>query len=72
LQGVSVQIKGTNEGVITDATGKFSLSVPENATLSVSFVGYESQEVEVGSKDNITIELKVNAAGLNEVVPLTL
>ena len=68
LQGVSVQIKGTNEGVITDATGKFSLSVPENATLSVSFVGYESQEVEVGSKDNITIELKVNAAGLNEVV----
>jgi TonB-linked SusC/RagA family outer membrane protein len=68
LQGVSVQLKGTNEGVLTDASGKFSLSVPSNATLTVSFVGYQTQEVQVGSKNNVTVQLKVNAAGLNEVV----
>src|SRR6185312_17228029 len=68
LQAVSVQIKGTNTGTLTDASGKFSLSVPRNATLNVSFVGYQTQEVQVGSKNSITIPLKVNAAGLNEVV----
>ncbi|HEY5390574.1 MAG TPA: TonB-dependent receptor [Hanamia sp.] len=68
LQGVSVQIMGTKEGVITNAEGKFSLSVPENASLTVSFVGYEPQEIVVGNKNNINIQLKVIAAGLNEVV----
>lgn len=68
LQGVSVQIKGTNEGTLTDASGKFSLAIWQNATLTVSFVGYQTQEVQVGNKNNIAIQLKVNAAGLNEVV----
>jgi TonB-dependent SusC/RagA subfamily outer membrane receptor len=68
LQGVSVQVKGTNKGVITTATGRFSLSVPENATLTVSSVGYETKEVKVGSSTTITIELKVAASDLNEVV----
>src|SRR6185312_3087048 len=68
LQAVSVQMKGRNEGTLTDASGKFSLSVPRNATLTVSFVGYQTQEVDVAGKNNITVQLKVNAAGLNEVV----
>jgi TonB-linked SusC/RagA family outer membrane protein len=68
LTGVSVQIKGTNEGTLTDGSGKFSLAVPQNATLSVSFVGYVTQDIQVGSKKEITLQLKVNAAGLNEVV----
>ncbi|MGN6539170.1 MAG: SusC/RagA family TonB-linked outer membrane protein [Ginsengibacter sp.] len=68
LQAVSVQMKGSNEGTLTDGSGKFSLSVPPNATLTVSFVGYQTQEVEVAGKNNITVQLKVNAAGLNEVV----
>lgn len=68
LQGVSVQIKGTNQGVITTQSGKFSLTVPDDATLTVSFIGFETQEFSVGSKNNITIQLKVAASGLNEVV----
>jgi TonB-linked SusC/RagA family outer membrane protein len=68
LQGVSVQMKGSNVGTLTDGSGKFSLSVPRNATLTVSFVGYQTHEVEVDGKNNITVQLKVNAAGLNEVV----
>lgn len=68
LPNVSVQIQGTSLGVITDASGKFSITVPENAVLSVSFVGYETQEVPVGSESNVTIQLKVAASGLNEVV----
>src|SRR5690606_12625092 len=49
LPNVSVQIKGTSLGVITDASGKFSLMVPDNAVLSVSFVGYETQEIAVNN-----------------------
>jgi TonB-linked SusC/RagA family outer membrane protein len=68
LTGVSVQIKGKNEGTLTDGSGKFSLAVPQNATLSVSFIGYVTQDIQVGSKKEIALQLKVNAAGLNEVV----
>jgi TonB-linked SusC/RagA family outer membrane protein len=68
LQGVSVQVKGTNKGVITNSTGEFSLSVPEGATLVISFIGYETQEVAVGDQSNLNIQLKVAASGLNEVV----
>jgi hypothetical protein len=68
LQGASVQVKGTNKGVITTATGKFILNVPENATLTVSSVGYETKEVKIGTSTTITIELKVAASDLNEVV----
>ncbi len=68
LSGVSIQVKGTNQGVITSATGKFSLTVPEDAILSVSFVGYQTQEVVVGNKKNMVIKLQVTASGLNEVV----
>ena len=68
LQGVSVQVKGTNKGVITNASGKFSLTVPENAVLTVSSVGYQNKEVEVGTNTNLAIELNVAASDLNEVV----
>ena len=68
LAGVSVQIKGTNQGVTTNASGSFSLNVPDNAVLSISFVGYQTREVGVANKNNISIQLKAAASGLNEVV----
>lgn len=68
LPNVSVEIKGTNLGVITNASGEFSLTVPDNAVLSVSFVGYETQEISVGNQSSITVQLKLAASGLNEVV----
>jgi TonB-linked SusC/RagA family outer membrane protein len=63
LPGATVQQKGTTNGVITDIDGNFSISVPSDATLIISFVGYRSTEVSVRGKStlgNITLvsELK--------------
>jgi hypothetical protein len=56
LPGVSVVVKGTTLGVITDANGKYSISnVPENATLHFSFVGMKTQEAMVGTKNSLNI-----------------
>lgn len=68
LVGVTVKVKGTSQGTVTDAQGNFSLTVPDNATLEVSYIGYETQEVTVGNQTNITVQMKVTASGLNEVV----
>jgi len=58
LPGVSVVLKGTSTGTITDANGNYSISnIPENATLLFSFVGMKLQEVAVGSKSTIDVVL---------------
>lgn len=68
LFGVSVQVKGTSQGAITDTAGGFSLEAMEQAVLTVSFIGYQMQEVPVGGKRRIDVRLKSAAAGLTEVV----
>jgi hypothetical protein len=50
LIGVTVQVKGTNTGTVTDAQGRFSLEVPDNAVLTISSVGYQSQDISVGGR----------------------
>jgi TonB-dependent starch-binding outer membrane protein SusC len=71
LPGVSVVVKGTTAGVITDMDGKYSLSkVPENATLQFSFVGMKTQEIIVGSKTKIDVILADEAIGIEEVVAI--
>lgn len=47
--GVSVLVQGTTTGAVTDLDGKFTLEVPANATLVVSYIGYKTQNVKVGS-----------------------
>lgn len=67
LIGVSVQEKGTTHGTLTDAEGKFELQVAPAATLIISYIGYQRQEVPAaGSPFNI--RLATDATGLNEVV----
>jgi len=69
LPGVSVVVKGTTTGVITDMDGKYTLvKVPENATLQFSFVGMKSQEVKVAEKTTLNITLEELTVGLEEVV----
>jgi TonB-dependent SusC/RagA subfamily outer membrane receptor len=68
LPGVSVVVKGTTTGTITDTDGKFSLSVPNNATLVLSFVGMNSKEVLVGTQRNFNISLTDKIIGMDEVV----
>ena len=53
LPGVSILVKGTTNGTSTDNDGNFSLSVPSDATLVVSFIGYKSQEVMVNNRTRI-------------------
>ncbi|MBD2715226.1 TonB-dependent receptor [Microvirga sp. STR05] len=70
LPGVTVVVKGTTNGASTDGDGRFSLSLPEgsNATLSVSYIGYVSQDVAVGSKTDLNITLNEDSKVLDDVV----
>lgn len=69
LPGVSVVVKGTTTGTITDIDGNYSLNnVPANATLLFSFVGMRSQEIQVGSKSSINVTLEDETIGIEEVV----
>jgi len=66
--GASIQEKGTTNATATDVSGRFSLSVPENAVLQVSFVGYISREIPVGNRTTLEITLEEDSRLLDEVV----
>ena len=68
LPGVSVLIKGTTTGTVTDYEGKFSINASPDATLVVSFVGFETQEVAIGGRTTVNIELQEDIVTLNDVV----
>jgi len=71
LPGVTVIIKGTNIGTITDTNGSYSLSnVPSEATLVFSFVGMRTQEVLVGSRTTVDVVMVEEAIGIEEVVAI--
>ena len=66
LIGATIMEKGTNNGTVTDFEGNFSLNVKPGATLVISYVGYESQEIKAG--DNLRVNLKEDGHVVNEVV----
>jgi TonB-linked SusC/RagA family outer membrane protein len=68
LPGVNVVIKGTTNGTTTDLDGNFSISVDQGATLVFSSVGFDEQEVAVGSRTVIDITLGSDVTELSEVV----
>ncbi|TPG71896.1 SusC/RagA family TonB-linked outer membrane protein [Hymenobacter nivis] len=70
LPGVTVLVKGTNNGAATNAEGRFELRVasPAQAVLVLSFVGFEPQEVPVAGRASFSISLKPSLTGLDEVV----
>ncbi|CAL1521390.1 TonB-dependent receptor [Chitinophaga sp. MM2321] len=68
IPGVTIQIKGTGKGATTQPDGQFSLEASSNDVFIVSFIGYESQEVPVGTGTNLHIKLKVDSKNLDEVV----
>ncbi|SBV98018.1 conserved exported hypothetical protein [uncultured Dysgonomonas sp.] len=70
LIGASVVEKGTTNGTLTDVDGKFTLSVKENATLEVSYIGFTSKTFAVGQQTVFNVELKEEANVLNEVVAI--
>ena len=66
--GANVVEKGTTNGTITDFDGKFTLNVPDNAILLISYIGYSDQEVAVAGKTSFNITLKEDSELLDEVV----
>ncbi len=68
LLGATVSVKNTANGVVTDEKGKFTLSVASNATLSVSYVGYTTQDIPVNGKKNFDVVLKENENVLDDVI----
>lgn len=69
LPGVSVVIKGTTSGTITNVDGKFTILVPSDArTIAFSFIGMKSQEILIGSKSVFSVEMQEETFGLDEIV----
>jgi TonB-dependent starch-binding outer membrane protein SusC len=69
LPGVSVVVKGTTNGTITDSNGEYSLSnIPEKGTLQFSFVGMRMQEISVEGKATVNVTLEDETIGIEEVV----
>lgn len=69
LPGVNVVLKGTTNGAVTDADGNYKISVPgSGGTLSFSFIGFKSIEVEVGGRATVDVQLESDIQQLSEVV----
>jgi len=69
IPGVSISVKGTTTGTISDVNGIYSITVPQTAkTLVFSFVGMITQEIEINSASKIDVVLKSDVIGLDEVV----
>lgn len=68
LAGVTIRVKGTDQGTVSDPAGAFQLEISTGAVLEVSYIGYQGQVVEVGEKSDITIRMHPSASGLNQVV----
>jgi TonB-linked SusC/RagA family outer membrane protein len=68
IPGVSIRVKNTATGTITDNKGAYSIAAPVGATLIFSYLGYESQEKQVGSNTTLNISLKSESNTLNDVV----
>ncbi len=69
IPGVTIQVKGTTVGAITDASGKYSLNVPADATtLIFSYIGMKKQEVEIAGRSVINAVMESDLLGLDEVI----
>lgn len=68
LIGVSVKVKGTTTGTVTDIDGSYSLKAVKDAILEISYLGFKAQEIAVNNRNLIDIELEENALVLQEIV----
>ena len=68
LPGVSVVVKGTLQGTVTDVNGRYSISAPADGTLQFSFVGMTTQEIAVGGRQVINVEMVEGSHQIDEVI----
>ncbi len=70
LIGASIVQKGTTNGITTNANGEFTISVPVKSSITVSYIGYETQTISVNGRSSINVTLKPSSAMLDEVVAI--
>ena len=71
LPGVTVLVKGTTQGTVTNAGGNFTISnIPDNAVLVFSFVGMQTQEISIGTQTSINVKMEDETIGIEEVVAI--
>ncbi len=71
LPGVTVLVKGTTTGAVTNTDGYYSFALPDNAKiLQFSFIGMKTQEIEIGNQSTIDVTMKPDVIGLEEVVAI--
>ena len=68
LPGASIMEKGTDNGAATDFDGNFSITVPQDAVLQISMIGFVTREVPVGNESVINVQLEPDTEALDEVV----
>jgi TonB-linked SusC/RagA family outer membrane protein len=68
LPGATVQVRGSGKAVATDASGRYRIDVPDDATLIISSVGYETREIAVAGRSVLDVVLVHDARNLNEVI----
>ncbi|MGI4020557.1 MAG: SusC/RagA family TonB-linked outer membrane protein [Janthinobacterium lividum] len=68
LIGVSVLVKGTNNGTVTDVNGAFGINAPANSTLTFTYIGFTTQDIAVGNQTTISVKLAAAATQLAQVV----
>ena len=71
IPGATVKVKGSSTGTQTNTAGKFTLSVPTGSTLVISFVGYSTQQIIVGTQSSVSVALVTSAGQLGEVIITT-
>lgn len=68
IPGATITVKSTTQATTTDANGKFSIHVPDNAVLIISIIGYKTQSVNTAGSTNFNIKLEEDVSRLDEVV----
>lgn len=67
VAGATVMVDGTSTGTTSAANGRFSISAPANGTLTISFIGYQTQKVAVANRSNISVTLAEDTTSIDEV-----
>lgn len=69
LPGVNVLLKGSTKGTVTDVTGRYNLEVSDlNGTLTFSYIGYQSQEVEINGQSSLDVQMREDVTELGEII----
>ena len=68
LPGVSVTLKGSTSGTMTDAAGKYRITSPDDGTLVFTYIGFETQEISIKGRTTINITLQESSKELDQVV----